>query len=88
MLEHIQPVNATVSLPIRAILLTARFSGRVRQRSLKRPVRRDVDAKTREIFFLKDRVCQLEMQLSILQTYLNRKDRSRRHAVHERLLIL
>jgi DNA invertase Pin-like site-specific DNA recombinase len=50
--------------------------------------RRDVDAKAKEILFLKDRVYQLEMQLSILQKHLHRKGQSPRYTVRERLLIL
>lgn len=65
MAENIDVLNAAVSLLIRAALLAARFSGRVRRRSLQRLAGRDVDAKAREILFLKDRVYQLEMQVSI-----------------------
>ena len=69
-------------------VLAARFSGRVRQRSLKRLAGRDADARAKEILFLKDRVYQLEMQVSILQKHLNRKGRSPRYTARERLLIL
>ena len=63
MAENLELLNTAVSLLIRAALLAARFSGRVRQRSVKRLASRDVDAKAKEILFLKDRVYQLEMQL-------------------------
>ena len=86
--DNLEILNAAVSLLIRAALLAARFSGRVRQRYLKRLARRDVDAKTKEILFLKDRVYQLEMQVSILQKHLHKKGKSPRYNVRERLLIL
>ena len=73
MAENLDVLNTAVSLLIRAALLAARFSGRVRQRSLRRLASRDIDAKAKEILFLKDRVCQLEMQVSILQKHLHRR---------------
>jgi putative transposase len=88
MAENLDVLNAAVSLLIRATLLAARFSGRVRRRSLKRLVAMDTDAKAREILFLKDRVYQLEMQVSILQKQLTKKGRKPRYSVRERLLIL
>ena len=59
--ENLDLLNAAVSLLIRAALLAARSSGRVHQRYLKRLASRDVDAKTKEVLFLKDRVYLLEM---------------------------
>jgi transposase InsO family protein len=88
MAEDLDVLNTAVSLLIRAALLAARFSGRLRQRSLKRLAAKDADAKAKEILFLKDRVYQLEMQVSILQKHLNRKGQSPRYTVRERLLIL
>jgi transposase len=88
MADNLDMLNTAVSLLIRAALLAARFSGRVRQRYLKRLASRDVDAKAKEILFLKDRVCQLEMQLSILQKQLTKKGKKPRYEVRERLLIL
>jgi hypothetical protein len=66
MAENLDTLNTAVSLLIRAVLLAARFSGRVRRRSLERLTARDINAKAREILFLKDRVYQLEMLVSIL----------------------
>jgi hypothetical protein len=56
MADNLDILNTSVSLLIKAALLAARFSGRVRQRSLKRLAGRDTDAKAKEILFLKDRV--------------------------------
>jgi putative transposase len=88
MADNLEVLNTAVSLLIRAVLLAARFSGRVRQRSLRRLASRDIDAKAREILFLKDRVYQLEMQVSILQKHLHKKGTKPRYEVRERLLIL
>ena len=88
MAENLDILNTAVSLLVKATLLAARFSGRVRQRHLRRLASRDVDAKAKEILFLKDRVYQLEMQVSILQKHLHQKGKSPRYTVRERLLIL
>jgi transposase InsO family protein len=88
MADNIEILNIAVSLLIKAALLAARFSGRVRQRSLKRLAAKDADAKAIEVLFLKDRVYQLEMQVSILQKHLRKKGKKPRYDVRERLLIL
>jgi hypothetical protein len=88
MVENLDILNAAVSLLRKAALLAARFSGRVRRRSLERLAARDSDAKAKEILFLKDRVYQLEIQLSILQKHLHKRGKKSRHEVRERLLIL
>ena len=48
----------------------------------------DIDDKNKEILFLKDRVYQLEMQLSILQKQLTKKAKRPRYEAREELLIL
>jgi hypothetical protein len=68
MVERLEIVNAAVSLLVKAALLATRFAGRVGRRSLKRLAATDTDAKAKEILFLKDRVHQLEMQVSIAVT--------------------
>jgi len=88
MTENLDILDAAVSLLVKAALLAARCSGRARRRSLKRLAARDTDAKAKEILFLKDRMYQLEIQLSILQKQLNKKGKSPRYTLRERLLIL
>jgi hypothetical protein len=88
MAENLDILSAGVSLLVKAALLAARFSGCVRRRSLRRSATRDVDAKAREILFLKDRVYQFEMQVSILQKQAATKGKSPRYTVRERLLIV
>ena len=46
----------------------------------------DVDAKAKEVLFLKDRVYQLEIQVSILQKQQTKKGTKPRYEVRERLL--
>jgi transposase InsO family protein len=46
------------------------------------------DAQAKEILFLKDKVYQLKMQVSILQKQLTKRGKNPRYTVHERLLIL
>ncbi len=88
MAENLDVLGTAVSLLIRTVLLAARFSGRVRRRSLKRLVAMNADAKAKEILFLKDRIYQLEMQVSILQKHFRKKGKKPRYSVRERLLIL
>jgi len=52
MTKNLDIINAAVSLIIKAALLAARFSGRVRKRSLKRLSAMDIDEKDKEILFL------------------------------------
>ena len=53
--EKLDILNTAISLLIRAALLAARFSGRIRQRYRKRLASRDVSANAKEVLFLKDR---------------------------------
>jgi putative transposase len=62
--------------------------GAARHNSVVRLATRDIDAKAKEILFLKDRVYQLEMQVSIPQKHLHKKGQNPRYTVRERLLIL
>ena len=86
--KNLDIITHAVSLIVKAVLLAARFSGRVRKRSLKRLAAMDTDAKAKEILFLEDKVYQLRMQVSILQKQLNKKGKNPRYTVHERLLVL
>ena len=54
--KNLEIITHAVSLIVKAALMAARLSGRVRKRSLKRLAAKDTDAKAREILFLKDRV--------------------------------
>jgi hypothetical protein len=65
MSNNIDIINAAVELIIKAAVLAARFSGRVRKRSLKRLSKMDIDDKDKEIIFLRDKVDQQQMQITI-----------------------
>jgi len=86
--KNLDIITYAVTFIIKAALMAARFSGRVRKRSLKRLAAMDTDAKAKEILFLKDKVYQLRMRLSILQKQLSKRGKNPRYTVHERLLIL
>jgi transposase InsO family protein len=86
--KNLDIIIDAVSLIVKAALLAARFSGRVRKRSLKRLAAMDTEAQAKEVLFLKDKGYQLKMQVSILQKQLNKRGKSPRYTVHKRLLIL
>ena len=88
MTKNLDIISAAVSLIIKAALLAARFSRRVRKRSLKRLVAMDVDTKDKEIIFLRDKVDQLKMQVSILQKGIKKRQKKPRYTLREKLFIL
>jgi transcriptional regulator with PAS, ATPase and Fis domain len=81
-------INAAVTLIIKAALLAARFSGRSRKRSLKRLSKMDTDDKDKEIIFLRDKLNQQQMQITILQKGLQKKHTNKRYTLREKLFIL
>ena len=88
MTKNLDIISAAVSLIIKAALLAARFSGRVRKRSLKRLAAMDVDTKDKEIIFLRDKLDQLKMQVSILQKEIKKRQKNPRYTLREKLFIL
>jgi len=77
--------NFAVSLNIKAVVIAARFSGIVQKRSLKRLAAMEVNAKDKEIIFLRDMVEQLQMQVSILQKRIKKKQKNPRYTLREKL---
>ena len=73
MTTNVEIVNTAASLIIKAALLASRFSGRTRKQSLKRLSKMDAGQKDKEIIFLRDKVDQLQMQITILQIGERRK---------------
>jgi len=65
--KHPDITNFAASLIIKAVIIAALFSAVVQKRSLIRLAAMDADTKYKKILFLKDKVYQLEMQVSILQ---------------------
>jgi len=57
--KNLDVITHAATLVIKAAILAARFSGRVRKRSLKRLAAMDAARKDKEILFLKDKVYQL-----------------------------
>ena len=81
-------ITFAVSLIIKAAVIAAKYSGRVRKRSLKRLAAMDIDEKDKEILFLIDKVYQLETQASILLKRVEKHQKKPRYTLRERLLIL
>jgi hypothetical protein len=79
MTNNIEIINAAVTLIIKAAILAARFSGRARKRSLKRLSKMDADDKEKEIIFLRDKVNQQQMQITILQKGIQKKQTNNRY---------
>jgi len=86
--RNLDIIAYAVTLIIKAAIMAARFSARVRKRSLKRLTAMDTDTKDKEIIFLKDKICQLEMQVSILQKRIQKQQKKPRYTLRERLFIL
>ncbi len=86
--KNLDIITYAVSLIIKAVIMAGRFSGRVRKRSLRRLAAMDADTKDKEILFLKDKVYQLEMQVSILQKRMKKQQKKPRYTIRERLSIL
>jgi transposase InsO family protein len=88
MSQNIEITNVAVRLIIKAAMLAAGFSGRARKRSLKRLVGMDIDQKDKELIFLRDKITQLQTQVSILQKALKKRNSNKRYTIREKLFIL
>ena len=69
--QNIEVITYAVSLIFKAAIIAAKYSGRVRKRSLKRLAIMDIDEKDKEILFLEDKLYQLQTQNSILLKHVN-----------------
>ncbi|AQQ70981.1 hypothetical protein SMSP2_01345 [Limihaloglobus sulfuriphilus] len=88
MSQKIEIINIAVRLIVKAAVLAAGFSGTVRERSLKRLAGMDITEKDKELIFLRDKVTQLETQVSILQKALKKQNNKKRYIIREKLFIL
>jgi len=86
--KNLDTVTFAVSLIIKAVVIAARFAGTVRKRSLKRLAAMGASTKDKKILFLKDKVYQPEMQVSILQKRIQKRQKKPRYTLPERLFIL
>jgi len=86
--KNLDIITYAVTLIIKAAIMAARYSGITRKRSLKRLAAMDADTKDKEILFLKDKVYQLQMQVSILQKRIQKRQKKPRYTLRERLFIL
>ncbi len=82
-------ITSAVALIIKAVIMAGRFSGAVHKRSLRRLAAMDADTKDKEILFLKDKLYQLQTQVSILQKRVRKHQKKKpRYTLRERLFIL
>jgi hypothetical protein len=88
MTNNVDIINAAVTIIVKAAILACRFSGRARKRSLKRLSKMDIDDKDKEIIFLRDKVYQQQMQITILQKGVEKKQTNKRYTLREKLFIL
>ena len=88
MTNNIDTINAAVALIVKAAIIACRFSGRARKKSLKRLSKMDIDEKDKEIIFLRDKNYQQQMQITILQKGLEKKQTNKRYTLREKLFIL
>jgi len=86
--KNLDIISYAVTLIMKAAIVASRFSGIIRKRSLKRLAAMDADTKDKEILFLKDKVCQLETQVSMLQKRIQKRRKKPRYTLRERLFIL
>ena len=86
--KNLDIVTYAVSLIAKAVIMASGFSGRARKRSLKRLSSMDAGAKEKELMFLRDKVHQLQMQVSILQKRISKQQKKPRYTIRERLFIL
>jgi transcriptional regulator with PAS, ATPase and Fis domain len=88
MTKNIDTINSAVAVIIKAAILAASFSGRVRKRSLKRLSKMSIDDKDKEILFLRDRVYQLKMQVTIQGKNHTHNKHNKRFTISEKLFII
>ena len=86
--KNLDIITSAAALIIKTVIMAGRFSGTARKRSLKRLAATDADTKDKEMLFLKDKVHQLEMQVSILQKRIKKQQKKPRYTIRERLFIL
>jgi putative transposase len=77
-----------VSMVLKAALLAAAWAGRNRKRELESMAKMTIDEKEKEIVFLRDRIYQLETQVTVFQKQAHSRTRKVRYTLKERLFIL
>ena len=68
--------------------ISSEAGGKTRKRGLKTIAKLPIDEKDKEIFFLQDRIYQLEIRIKIFQKQYHSTSRKSRYSLKERLLIL
>ncbi|AQQ71443.1 putative transposase OrfB [Limihaloglobus sulfuriphilus] len=86
--SNFEIVNYAGGLILKAVVIAAGFSGRIRKKSLKRLARMNVDEKDKEILFLRNKVEQLQMQNSILLKANSKEPQGKRYSLREKLYVI
>ena len=77
-----------VSMIMKAALLGASWAGKSRRHGLESIAKLPIDEKDKEIFFLRDRIYQLETRIKIFQKQVYSSSSKTRYPLKERLFIL
>ena len=77
-----------VSMILKAALLAAAWAGKIRKHGLESISNMPIDEKDKEIFFLRDRIYQLETRIKIFQKQVYSSSNRQRYTLKERLFIL
>jgi transposase len=81
-------INYALSLIVKAVVIAAGFSGRIRKKSLKRLARMNVDEKDKEILLLRNKVEKLQIQNSILLKANSKETQGKRYSLREKLYVI
>ena len=86
--KQVDVIVYAVSMIFKAALLAAAWAGKSRRRGMEHIAKMPNDEKDKEIFFLRDRVYQLETRLKIFQKQYHSTSSKPRYSLKERLFIL
>ena len=87
-MKKIENIAYAVFMIMKAALLAATWSGKIRKRGLESITKMSIDAKDKEIFFLRDQIYQLESRIKIFQKQTYSSPSKTRYTLKERLFIL
>ena len=87
-MKKIENIADAVFMIMKAALLAATWSGKIRKRGLESITKMSIDAKDKEIFFLRDQIYQLESRIKIFQKQTYSSPSKTRYTLKERLFIL
>ena len=81
-------IKVAIRFLFRAAIFAAHWAGIVRKHALAKIVHMEGEQWNKELFFLHERIRQLETQVSILQKTLKKRSKNPRYTWREKLLVL